>query len=106
MVLEPAAFGEDGAEDAADAGSIERASIAIKHGLKNDRLTGFIGDGKAVFALEAGDFRNGLGAPIDETEKFEVEFVNRCTLLSKSLGHGAALLSVQKHKSRERIAAG
>jgi hypothetical protein len=107
MVLEAAAFGEDGAEDAAEAGGIERTRVALDHGVKDCRFAGLIGDGQAMLLLEAGDFRDGLGSAIDEVEEFEIEFVDYGALLSKCLGHGIALLLFLKTKRpRSGIAAG
>src|ERR1700674_4609939 len=102
MVLETAAFGEDGAEDATEAGRVERAGVALDDGVEDGGLAGFVGDGKAVRTLEAGDFSNRLGAAVDEAEKFEIEFVNGGALLVKS--HGGFSLKTQRPRSG--IAAG
>jgi len=88
MVLEKTAFGEDGAEDATDAGGLERPGVALDEAVEDDRFAGFIGDGKAVFTLEAGDFRDGLGAAVDKPEKLEIEFVDGVALLLKNRGQG------------------
>jgi hypothetical protein len=106
MVLETAAFGEDGAEDAAEAGGVERAGVALDNGVEDGGLAGFVGDGQAVFALEAGDFRDGLGSAVDEAEKFEIELVNGGAVLVK--GHGGFSLECRSKTQRPRsgIAAG
>jgi hypothetical protein len=101
-VLETTAFGKDGAEDAAEAGSIERSGVALDDRVEDGSLASFIGDGQAVLALEAGDFRNRLGAAVDEVEKFEIEFVDGGALLSKGLGHGVALLGMSLKTQRPR----
>jgi hypothetical protein len=93
MVLETAAFGEDGAENSAQAGRVERSGVALEDGVEDGGLAGFIGDGQAVLKFEAGDFGNGLGAAVDEAEKFEIEFVDDGALLLKGLGHGGSLLN-------------
>jgi hypothetical protein len=92
MILEAAAFSEDGAEDAAQAGGIEGAGIALHDGVEDGGFAGFVGDGQAMFELEAGDFGDDLGAAVDEAEKFEIEFVDDGALLLKCLCHGVALL--------------
>jgi hypothetical protein len=97
MVLEATAFSKDGTEDAAEAGSIERAGVALDNRVEDGGLAGFIGDRQAVLALEAGDFRYGLGSAVDETEEFEIEFVDGSALLSKGLGHGVSLLFDSKN---------
>jgi hypothetical protein len=91
MVLEMTAFGEDRGENSTDGGGIEGSGVALDEGVEQGRLAGFIGDGQTVFTLEAGDLRNGLGAAVEETEKFEIEFVDGVALLLKGLGHGALL---------------
>jgi hypothetical protein len=92
MILETAAFGEDGAEDSAQAGRVEWPGVALEDGVQDGGFAGFVGDGQAVFELEAGNFRHGLGAAVDEAEKFEIEFVYDGALLLKSLSHGVSLL--------------
>ena len=95
MVLETAAFGEDGAEDAPDAGGVERTGVALQDGVEDGGFAGFVGDGKIAFALEAGDFSNGLGAPVDEAEEFEIELVNGGAVL----GQGRILVVLSLGKS-------
>jgi hypothetical protein len=92
MVLETAAFGEDGAEDAPDTGGVEWAGIALEDGVEDGGLASFVGDGKIAFALEAGDFRDGLGAAVDEAEEFEVELVNGGAVLGQGRVHDVLLL--------------
>jgi hypothetical protein len=89
MVLEMAAFGEDGGEDSTDGGGIEGSGVALDKCVEEGCLAGFIGDGQAVFTLEAGDLSDGLGATVEETEKFKIEFIDGVALLLKGLGHGA-----------------
>jgi hypothetical protein len=103
MVLETTAFREYGTENAAQAGGVERSGVALDNRIEDGSLACFVGDGKAVFALEAGDFSDRLGAPVDEVEKFEIEFVDGAALLVKGRGHGSSLLlkTVQKHKGRD-----
>jgi hypothetical protein len=81
LVLETAAFSEDGAEDSSQAGGVERTTVALDDGVEDGGFASFVGDGQAVLALEAGDFGNGLGAAVDEVEKFEVELVDGGALL-------------------------
>jgi hypothetical protein len=88
MVLEKTAFGEDGAEDAADTFAIERSGVALDDAVEDVRLSGFIGDGQAVFTLQAGNLRDGLSAEGDEAEKFEINFVDGIALGLKGLSHG------------------
>jgi hypothetical protein len=94
MVLETTAFREYGTENAAQAGGVERSGVALDNRIEDGSLACFVGDGKAVFALEA---------PVDEVEKFEIEFVDGAALLVKGRGHGSSLLlkTVQKHKGRD-----
>jgi hypothetical protein len=103
MVLETTAFREDGAEDSAQAGGVERARVALDNRIEDGSLACFVGDGKAVLSLEAGNFSDGLGASVDEVEKFEIEFIDSVALLVKGRGHGSSLLLkiVQKHKGRD-----
>jgi hypothetical protein len=92
MILETAAFGEDGAEDPAQAGRVEGPGVALEDGVQDSGFAGFVGYGQAVFELEAGDFSHGLGPAVDEAEKFKIKFVNHGALLLKGLSHGVALL--------------
>jgi hypothetical protein len=92
MVLETAAFGEDGTEDTADTGGVERAGVALEDGVEDGGLTGFVGDREAILALEASNFSNGLGATVDELEEFEIELVDGGALLVKGRAHDASLL--------------
>jgi hypothetical protein len=93
MVLETAALGEDGAEDAAQAGRVEGSGVGLDDCVEDGGLAGFIGDGQAVLELEAADFGDRLGAAVDEAEKFEIEFVDDGALLLKGLGHSGSLLN-------------
>jgi hypothetical protein len=93
MVLETAAFGENGAEDAAQARRVKWPGVGLDDGVEDGGLAGFIGNGQAVLVLEAADFGDGLGTAIDEAEKFEIEFVDDGALLLKGLGHGGSLLN-------------
>jgi len=105
MVLETAAFGEDGAEDAAHAGGIERPGIALDKRVEDGGFARFVRNRQSMLLLEAGDLRYGLGAAVDEAEEFEVELVNGSALLSQGRIHGSLLW--QKHKGRDwKIAAG
>jgi len=92
MVLETAAFGEDGAEDTPDAGGVERAGVAEEDRVEDGGLASFVGDGKIALTLEAGDFSNGLGAAVDEAEEFEVELVNGGAVLRQGRVHDVLLL--------------
>jgi hypothetical protein len=97
LVLETTAFGEDGAEDAAQAGGVEETGMALgvvlgvvlrvvldvvlDDGVEDGGFAGFIRDREVVLALEAGDFGDGLGAAVDEVEKLEIELVDDGALL-------------------------
>ena len=93
MVLKTAAFGEDGAEDAPYTGGVERAGIARDDNVQNGGFAGFVGDGQTVFALEAGDFSNGLGAAVDEAEEFKIKLIDGSALLTKGVDHVVPLLN-------------
>jgi hypothetical protein len=67
-VLETPAFGEDGAEDATQAGGVERSGVALENGVEDGGFTGFVGDRQRVLLLEASDFSYGLSAAVDESE--------------------------------------
>jgi hypothetical protein len=103
MVLEPAAFGEDGAEDSADAGGVERAGVVLQQIVEDGGFAGFVGYGEAALLLEARDFGDGLGAAVDEAEKLEIELVDGGALLSKCLGHGEFLLEMTGKKTKAAI---
>jgi hypothetical protein len=72
MVLESAALGDDGAEDAFEASCVEGSGIALDYGVEDGGFAGFVGDWKVVLGFEACDFGYGLGSAVDEVQKFEV----------------------------------
>jgi hypothetical protein len=91
MVLETSAFGEDGAEDAPDAGGVERSGIALDNRIEDGGFARFIGDRQGVLTLEARNLGDGLSAAVDEAQEFEIELVDGGALLGQGRIHHCLL---------------